>query len=1107
MPELAKSYEPTLFEENMLERWEKSGLSQPDALSGEPYSIMMPPPNVTGILHAGHALENAIMDTMARFQRMRGKKVLLLPGTDHAALPTQAKVEKLLMAQGMKNPRAELGRDRLLTAIRAFAEDSKATILSQIKRLGTSCDWSRLAYTFDEPRSRAVNEMFGRMQGDGLIYRGYRVVNWSVKGQSTMSDDELVYIERTAMLYTFSYTKKWKDLATGELHENEDFPLIISSTRPETKLGDTAVAIHPGDERFQKFIGKTYELYDVGQAGHTLRIKVIASESVDPNFGTGALGVTPAHSQIDFEMYLKQKADSNPIELIQVVGTDGNMALAAGENYTGLSVEEARERFVEYLRGQNLLQKEEETVQNVGTSDRFGDVAEALPMTQWFVDVNKIIPGRGKSLKDLMREAVTTGHNGDEKQKVAITPERFEKIYLNWIDNLRDWCISRQIWWGHRIPVWYHDACQAFDEYGKSSYCKPAFVKEIKRGDKDLYWCPNCRNGYDSINHFSQDPDTLDTWFSSGLWTFSTLGWPLTTVHFVRHGEAENNVLNKMNDETDGMHYSLTAHGREQVAKLAASLSQTPVDFIVASPLQRTRETAGILAEHLGVSVQYDERLREAGMGQMNGHTGEEIEQTRVLPSEMEKYGVETFAEVCERTSSFVHDLLGKYRGKNIIVVSHGDPLMALLQFGVQNQVRDAVPMPERATLTTRYIDNANTFCTDLPVFHPTSFMQMGHEILFFWMARMILMSTYALNQIPFKDVYIHGILRDEHGKKFSKSSGNALNPLEVIAEYGTDALRYGLLSGITPGNDARFYNEKIEGARNLVNKLWNIARFMLLNITEPKSGDINIEPKTLADAWILGKLNVVVAAVSENMEKYAFSLAAEALREFTWTDLADWYLEIAKIEGEKSLFLNHILNTILKLWHPFVPFVTEAIWQEVYGINEPPLMGSAWPSIINHGTVQGNDFFIIKNIISSLRSLRADYKIEPAKKVNVSLFAGVNYVLVEQNRENIVKLGRVEELNVAPAGSKPEQSVGSVIDGIEVYIHLAGVIDVDKEKIRLSKEMSEAQKYVATLEKKLSNEEFVKNAPEAVVAVEKKKLSDQQEKIIALHKQLAVLG
>ncbi|MEI6596643.1 MAG: valine--tRNA ligase, partial [bacterium] len=668
--ELPKTYNPADYEDAIYEKWEKSGFFNPNNLKGEPYSIMMPPPNVTGVLHLGHALENSLMDIMARYQRMNGKKVLLLPGTDHAAVATQAKVEKILVEQGIKNPRQELGREKLLEKIREYAEESKAIILKQIRKMGTSCDWSRLAYTFDEERSRAVNEVFIKMYNDGLIYRGNRVVNWSTKGQSTCSDDELVHVERPAKLYTFKYAK--------------NFPIAVATTRPETKLGDTAVAVNPNDKRYKKYIGQIFTV-DVG-AAKSLEIKIIADENVEMKFGTGAVGVTPAHSMVDFEIYEKQKAKGDLINLIQVIDQNGKMAEAAGKAYVGLPVLEAREKFVGWLKKEELLEKEEDIIQNVGTSDRFSDAIEVLPMTQWFIDVNKKISGKNKSLKDLMREAVTVGHNGDKEQKVKITPERFEKVYLNWINNLRDWCISRQIWWGHRIPVWY----------------RPKADQPRASNDIEIYVGVEAPAGKDWI----QDEDTLDTWFSSGLWTFSTLGWP-------------------------------------------------------------------------------------------------------------EK----------------------KWQ---------------------QN-------------------------------FHPTSWMQMGYEILFFWMARMILMSTYALDQIPFKDVYIHGMLRNELGNKFSKSSGNNIDPLEVIAKFSTDALRLSVIGGIAPGNDSKFYEEKVEGARNMVNKLWNISRYILPN-TEKGEIDFKADKLTIVEDWILTKLQALIKEVTDDLNNYNFSQAGEKLRGFTRDDLADWY-------------------------------------------------------------------------------------------------------------------------------------------------------------------------------------------------------------------------
>ncbi|MFH1946740.1 MAG: valine--tRNA ligase [Candidatus Magasanikbacteria bacterium] len=910
MKELPKTYEASKYEDSIYKLWEESGFFNPDILEGEPYSIMMPPPNVTGVLHLGHALENSLMDVMARYQRMQGKKVLLLPGTDHAAVATQAKVEKDLVKAGMKNPREELGREGLLEKIREYAENSKSTILSQIKKMGTSCDWGRLAYTFDEDRSKAVNEVFKKMYDDGLIYRGYRVVNWSVKGQSTCSDDELVYIDRKAKFYTFKYSK--------------DFPFTIATTRPETKLGDTAVAVNPKDKRYKKYIG---QIFDVNFCGVDLKLKIIADDHVDPEFGTGALGVTPAHSSVDFDMYERKKAEGNEIDLVQVIGEDGNMTSRAGDEFVGKTALEARELVVEKLKAQGLLEAEEEIDQNVGTSDRFGDVVEALPMTQWFVAVNKEIPGRRKTLKQLMKEAVEKGHNGDKNQKVNITPDRFEKIYYNWIDNLRDWCISRQVWWGHQIPVWYR----------KTGEKVPSPLQGEGQGEVFVGVNPP-----EDLEDWQQDPDTLDTWFSAGLWTFSTLGWP---------------------------------------------------DSAKATP---------------------------------------------------------------------------------------GKP-------------------------------------SDLEQFHPSSWMQMGHEILFFWMARMILMSTYLLDEIPFKDVYIHGMLRDKDGKKFSKSADNGIDPLEVIEKYGTDALRYSLISGISPGNDARFYLEKVEGAQHLVNKLWNMSRFMLMNIDEPKIDVGRPEAKTLADKWTLNSINTHVRSINDSLENYQFSAASELLRSFTWDQIADWYLEIAKIEGSKSEIFNYILNTILKLWHPFVPFVTEQIWNEIYGKDEL-LMVEKWPQYKKENYVPDDtivDFDLVKNIITGIRSLKSDYKIDPAKKLSVVISAGDKLKVLEENKEIIIGLARLEELQINkstnPASgrdpvqrrNKPINSVGFVEGGVEVFVDLTGVVDLDKEKKRLKDEIDNLQKYTKSLEGKLSNKGFVGSAPEEVIVKEKEKLEEGKIKLEKLVNQL----
>ncbi len=883
--ELPKAYDASSVEDQIYKDWEASGAFNPDTLPGDrkdPYCVAMPPPNVTGVLHLGHALENALMDTMIRFQRMRGKRTLLIPGTDHAAIATQAKVEKMLIDQGVKQPRKELGREKLVEKIREFAETSKATILGQIRKMGTSCDWSRLAYTFDDDRNAAVKELFQRMHADGLIYRGYRVVNWSVKGQSTCSDDEIIYVEQKTTLYTFRYGK--------------EFPISIATTRPETKLGDTAVAVHPSDERYKEYIGKTFTV-DVG-AAKPLELKVIADEEVDPEFGTGAVGVTPAHSAVDFAMYEKQKAKGDPINIIPVIGSDGNMTEEAGSAYAGLTAEKAREKFVKWLASEGLIVSEEEIDHNVGTSDRYGDVIESIPMTQWWLDVNKEIPGRKKSLRNLLREAVTTGLDGDASKVVRITPDRFTKLYLDRVENLRDWCLSRQLWWGHRIPVWYK---------GEEVYVG----KDAPEGEG-----------------WEQDPDTLDTWFSSGSWTISTLGWP-------------------------------------------------------------------------------------------------------------------------EETS-------------------------------------------------------------DLKTFHPTAWMQMGYEILYLWLMRMILMSAYTLNDIPFRDAYIHGMLRDKDGKKFSKSSGTGIDPIEVIDTYGCDALRVSLLLGITPGNDSRYYTEKIESGRNFTNKLWNISRYILMQIGESGIGcrEAKPEPKTLADKWILGRLDDVIASVTNKIEKYEFSSAGEELRDFTWGDLADWYLEIAKVEKGKEVILSHILDTILRLWHPFMPFVTEHVWQVGAELcrKEPDsrLIIAEWPEPGRGQGAGGSEFESLRTLITDLRRLRAENGIEPAKKVTYDVVAE-DKELIEENLEIIKHLARAESVSFVNAVA---DGWASAVSGMmTIGLDVAGAVDVSAEKQKTEKEIAEIEKYVAGLESQLSNTEFMSKAPVQVVHTMKKKLEEGKTKLEALRRRLVKLS
>lgn len=885
--DMPKAYNAKEHEDRLYKEWEEGGFFHPETMieedkldaKAEPFSLMMPPPNVTGVLHLGHALENSIMDVMVRFKRMQGRRAVLVPGTDHAAVATQARVEKDLIEAGMKKPREELGREGLLEKIREYAEESKGTILSQIRKMGTSCDWKRLAYTFDHARSEAVSEIFSKMHGDGLIYRGHRVVNWSVAGQSTCSDDELVHVEREAKLYTFKYSK--------------DFPFAVATTRPETKLGDTAVAVHPDDERYKKYVGQTFEVDFAGAV--KLKLKIVADKEVDPEFGTGTVGVTPAHSMVDFDM-----KERHNLELVEVIDSSGKMTANAGQEYEGLSIEEARAKLVAHLEKEGLIEKVEDITQNVGTSDRFGDAVEVIPMTQWFVDVNKefafrqskrapikgLEDGEAVTLKKLMGHVVRSG-------QVSILPDRFDKTYFHWIDNLRDWCISRQVWWGHQIPVWYKG-----DE---------TFVGDSPEGEG-----------------WEQDPDTLDTWFSSGTWTFSTLGWP------------------------DG-----------------------------------------------------------------------------------------------------------------------GD---------------------------------------DLEAYHPTNWMQMGYEIIFFWMARMILMSAYALGEVPFRDVYIHGMVRDKTGQKFSKSLRNTVDPLEMIEKYGTDALRLSMLMGVTPGNDVRFYEDKAEHYRNFVNKLWNVSRYVLTSVGKVARVEKRPKAKTAWDEWILSRLDEVTSEATDGLEKFEFARVGEMLYDFTWHDFADWYLEVAKVEGKKDEILLYVLERLLKLWNPYIPFVTELIW-EFFGENHEKLIIQPWPTSEGVGAGPARpkgalEVEQVKEIIVAIRSARAAFHVPPAQLVKV---VAKKDTLLKKHAEVIKRLARVE--SVEASKDRPEGAISIVVADTEMFLPVGEFLDLDKEKSRLSEEIEELKKYDETMQKKLKNKQFIKNAKPEVVEDTKKRKEEAEAKRALIENQLSQIS
>ncbi|MHB1163203.1 MAG: valine--tRNA ligase [Minisyncoccota bacterium] len=710
-----KPYDASTTESRVYAAWEESGFFNPDESIAQgvtkkdapTYSLVLPPPNVTGRLHMGHALMLAVQDSIVRYKRMRGFRTLWIPGTDHAAIATQSVVEKQIKKEEDKS-RHDLGREELLKRIETFATESHDTIVSQLKTMGASLDWSREAFTLDEARSRAVRTVFKQMYDAGLIYRGLRIVNWDPKGQTTISDDEIVYEERTAKLYTFRYSK--------------DFPIPVATTRPETKVGDVAVAVHPDDARYKAFVGKEYDAIFCEVPIH---VKIVADKEVDPAFGTGAVGLTPAHSKIDWEI-----ADRHGLSHDVIVINEYAKMTVPGQ-LAGKKTTEARDMVVEWLKSEELLEKEEETAQSVATAERTGGIIEPLPKLQWFIEVNKEVPGRGKTLKELMLEPVRAG-------EIKIIPEHFEKTYFHWIENLRDWCISRQIWYGHRIPVWYRG--------------EEIVVGEAPEG-----------------TGWAQDEDTLDTWFSSGLWTFSTLGWP-------------------------------------------------------------------------------------------------------------------------EKT-------------------------------------------------------------TDLAAYHPTDLLETGYDILFFWIARMILMTEFTLSTIPFKTVYLHGLVRDAQGRKMSKSLGNNLDPLDIAAKFGADAARMALIVGNTPGTDMRMSEDRIKGYKHFANKLWNVARFILENTN---GADVSAVLST-NDAALLATQKELTEDITRDIEAYRMYLAAEKIYHYAWHEFADKILEESKpilagsdavAKASRQALLIALLDRTLRILHPFMPFVTEEIYQSMPTKDSTFLMIAPWPVV-----------------------------------------------------------------------------------------------------------------------------------------------------------------
>lgn len=853
---LEKTYNAKKYEEEIYKAWEKGGFFKPEINSkGKPFGLVIPPPNITAELHLGQALCNTIKDIVLRYRRMNGEKVLYVPGTDHAGIATQAVIEKELKKKG--KTRHDLGREKFVKQVWKWKEKYGNQITDQLKRLGTSCDWDREKFTLSPELNKAVNKVFVQLYKDGLIYRGNYLVNWCTRCGTAVSDLEVDYKDVQGKLWELKYP--FKDDPT-------EF-VVVATTRPETMLGDAAVAVNPKDKRYKKLIGKTLILPLINR-----EIPVIADELVDQEFGTGAVKVTPAHDPNDYEMGKKHKLD-----FVNVIGENGKMTKEAGK-YSGLKIEEAREKVLEDLKKKNLLGKEKDYLHSVGHCQRCNTVIEPLTSKQWFV-----------KMKSLAKPAIDVVKNGE----IKIQPKRFEKVYFDWLNNIRDWCISRQLWWGHQIPVYY---CTDCDPKKENPIVSEEKIKE----------CPKCKG-----KKIEQDPDVLDTWFSSALWPFSALGWP---------------------KDTD-----------------------------------------------------------------------------------------------------------------------------------------------------------------DYKTFYPNNLMENGRDIIFFWDARMIMMGLYFTKKIPFKHLYLHGMVLDKKGRKMSKSLGNGIDPIEMIDKYGADALRMALVVGLKPGNDMRMYEEKIKGYRNFANKLWNISRFVLEKTDSNSKFKIQNSELELADKWILHRMQGVVRVVSDGIKKYDLSIAGQELMYFIWDNFADWYLEISKFSQNKKqtdAILRYVLERILKLAHPFMPFVTEAIWS--YFDQDKKLIISDWPELdekfIDDKVENSFDFIVIQLIIK-IRNARAESKINPGKQIEILIDPGDEKELLDSQIYIIKKLAKVKKINCG--GIKKGQKGIPVARGVSFSI-LNELMD-DKT---IKKEKGNLEKYIEIVKKKLANKNFVKNAPKEVVEQEKQKLRGAEEKL-----------
>ena len=884
---LMDKYNPKEFEEKLYEEWEEKGYFKPSMdKTKESFCIVMPPPNVTGKLHMGHALDGTIQDILIRFKRMCGYNTLWVPGTDHSAIATEVKVvEKMKKEEGLT--KADVTREQFLERAWAWTKEFGGTIQKQQRRLGCSCDWTRSRFTMDDGLSEAVLEQFVNLYKKGLIYKGTKMINWCPSCHTSLSDAEVEFEEEASHLWHIKYQIKGTDRY-----------VIVATTRPETMLGDTAVAVHPDDERYKDIIGKTCILPIMNK-----EIPIIADEFVEKEFGTGCVKITPAHDMNDYQAGLRHN-----LEIVEVFDDSSIMGDLVPE-YKGLTTLEARKLIVKKLEEIGALVKTEDYTHNVGKCYRCHNTVEPRISEQWFV-----------KMKELAEPAIKAVKEDD----VKFVPKRYEKTYFNWMENIQDWCISRQLWWGHRIPAYYCEEC------GHINVAKTAPDKCEKCGSTKLH----------------QDEDSLDTWFSSALWPFSTLGWP-----------------------------------------------------------------------------------------------------------------------------------------------------------------------------------NKNS--EDLKTFYPTNVLVTGYDIIFFWVARMIFSGLEVMKEKPFSDVLIHGIVRDSQGRKMSKSLGNGIDPLDVIEKYSTDALRFSLILGISPGNDIKYMPEKLEQASNFANKLWNAAKFVTMNLVPDenildfenkitdKNGKYNNEFLKIEDKWILNKLDELIKTVTQNINDYDLGIALDNIYNFIWNEFCDWYIEIAKSRlysdnlEEKTqvcFVLNEVLKDSLKLLHPFMPFVTSEIYSKLVKLDEKALMVSEWPKLINRVNYDKNNDFIenVKDIIIQIRNVRANRNVHPTKKTKLIFVTNKYKNEIEESKSFIEKLGFANDVIIQSNKNNISQNAISIISNeMEVYIPFEELVDVEEERKRLEEEKKKVLSEIDRASKMLSNPGFVNKAPEAKINEEKAKLAKYQEMLKSIEERL----